>query len=238
MNLKKLIPFIGLVCICLGVSAEKLPSKTKVNRSIDFVSKHLWRGSNSGTAPTIEPTLELQTGRFTFGAWGAYATDDSYQEVDFYVSYNTPLFQFSVYDFYCPRPNFENSKFFDFDSENSVHLFDALVKYKGCAKFPVSVMGSVLFYGEFDKDENGDQNYSTYFELGYSNFIGGKKFTYALGFSPFEGMYDDKFNVVNVNVTMYDELKLTDKFSLPIRGGLTLNPATEKLFLTFAVTLK
>lgn len=238
MNLRKLIPFIGLVLICMGVNAENLPSKTKVNRSIDFVSKHLWRGFNSGTAPTIEPTLELQTGRFTFGAWGAYATDDSYQEVDLYVQYNTPLFQFCLYDFYCPRQNFENSKFFDFDSENSVHLFDATVKYKGCVKFPISIMGSVLFAGEMDKDESGDQNYSTYFELGYAKYIAGKKFSWALGFSPFKGMYDDKFNVVNVNMTMYDQIKLSNYFSLPVRGGITVNPATERLFLTFAVTIK
>lgn len=238
MNLKKSIYVIGLVLICMGAKAQDLPSKTKVNSSIDFVSRHLWRGSHSGTAPTIEPTLEIQTGRFTFGAWGAYAFDESYQEVDLYVSYNTPLFQFSLYDFYCPRPNFENSKFFDFNSENSVHMFDAVAKYKGCAKFPVSVMGSVIFAGESDKDDKGDQRYSTYFELGYKNKVGGKTFSYALGFSPFEGMYDDKFNVVNVNVTMYDQIKLSNSFSLPIRGGLTLNPAQEKLYLTFVVTLK
>ena len=234
----KSIFLIGFVLICMGVKAENLPSKTNVNSSIDFVSRHLWRGSNSGTAPTIEPTLEIQTGRFTVGAWGAYAFDESYQEVDFYVQYNTPLFQFSLYDFYCPAPDFKNSKFFDFDSKESVHLFDAVAKYKGCEKFPVSIMGSVLFYGQMDRDENDEQRYSTYFELGYSNFIGGKKFSWALGLSPFEGMYDDKMNVVNVSMTMYDQIKLSDSFSLPIRGGVTVNPATERLFLTFAVTLR
>ena len=238
MNLKRLILFVGLVFIITIAKSENLPSKTKINRSIDFVSKHLWRGYDSGSAPTIEPTLELQTGKFTIGAWGAYALDDSYQEVDICVQYNTPLFQFSLYDFYCPRENFEDSDFFDFDSENSVHLFDFVAKYKGSQKFPISIMGSLLFYGEMDKDENGDQNYSTYFELGYSNFVGGKKFSYALGFSPFKGMYDDKFNVVNLNLTMYDEIKLNDQFSLPIKGGLTVNPVTEKLFLTFVITLR
>ncbi|PKQ61621.1 hypothetical protein [Labilibaculum manganireducens] len=237
MKFFKSIVLIGLVLICGGVKADNLPSKTRVNSSIDLVSRHLWRGFNSGTAPTIEPTLEFQTGKFTAGAWGAYSFDESYQEIDLYLQYNTPLFQFSLYDFYCPAPDFSNSKFFDFDSNESVHLFDVSAKYKGCAKFPISIMTSVLFYGEMDRDENNDQRYSTYFEFGYSNFIGGKKFSWALGLTPFKGMYDDKMNVVNVNMTMYDKIKFSDQFSLPVRGGLTLNPVTEKLFLTFAVTL-
>ncbi|MDE5417802.1 hypothetical protein L3049_07255 [Labilibaculum sp. DW002] len=237
MKFLKSIFLIGLLLICGGVKADELPSKTSVNTSIDLVSRHLWRGFNSGTAPTIEPTIELQTGRFTVGVWGSYALDESYQEVDFYVSYNTPLFQFSLYDFYCPNVDFENSDFFDFDSDKSVHFFDAVAKYKGCEKFPISIMTSVLFYGEFDRDANNDQRYSTYVELGYSNFIGGKKFAYALGFTPFDGMYDDKINLVNASITTYDEIKLSDSFSLPVRGGLTLNPVSERLFLTFAVTL-
>lgn len=238
MKFLKSILVIGLVLICSAVEADNLPGKTKVNSSIDLVSRHLWRGFNSGTAPTIEPTLELQTGRFTVGAWGAYSFDESYQEIDLYLQYNTPLFQFSLYDFYCPAPDFENSKFFDFDSNESVHLFDLVAKYKGCAKFPVSIMGSVLFYGEMDRDENNDQRYSSYLELGYSNLISGRKFSWALGFTPFDGMYDDKINLVNASVTMYDELKLSDSFSLPVRGGLTLNPVSERLFLTFAITLR
>lgn len=237
MKLLKSIFLLGLGLLCMRGSAQDLPSKTSVNSSISLVSRHLWRGYNSGTAPTIEPTIEIQTGRLTIGAWGAYSFDESYQEIDLYLQYNTPLFQFSLYDFYCPAPDFTNSKFFDFNSSESVHLFDFVAKYKGCEKFPVSVMGSVLFYGQMDQDKEEDQRYSTYFELGYSDFIGGKKFSWALGFTPFEGMYDNQFNVVNVNMMMYDEIKINDHFSLPVKGGLTLNPATEKLFFTVAVTL-
>ena len=238
MNLKKAIYLIGFILIVLGVKAQELPSKTKVNLSANVLTRHLWRGGISGTAPTIEPTLEIQTGKFTIGAWGAYAFDESYQEVDLYLSYNTPLFQFSLYDFYCPASDFSDSDFFDLDSEKSVHMFDAVAKYKGCAKFPVSLMGSVIFFGESDKDPEGDQRYSTYFELGYANKIGGKKFTYALGFTPFEGMYDDSFNVVNMNMTLHDEIKLSKNFTLPVRAGITLNPARERLYLQFGFTIR
>tara|TARA_R110001583_G_scaffold33438_4_gene112946 strand:- start:37644 stop:37934 length:291 start_codon:yes stop_codon:yes gene_type:complete len=91
------------------------------------------------------------------------------------VSYNTPLFQFSFYDFYSPNVDFEDSDFFDLDSDKSVHFFDVVAKYKGCEKFPISIM-SVLFYGEYDRDAYNDQRYSTYLELDYSNFIDVKKY--------------------------------------------------------------
>lgn len=218
--------------------AEELPSKTQINWSIDLVSRHLWRGNNSGTAPTIEPTLELQTGKFTFGAWGAYAWDKSYQEVDLYIQYNTPLFQFAAYDFYCPNSDYTDSQFMDFSGDKSVHLFDLTAKWKGSQQLPISMMASVLPYGSFDKDANGNQNYSTYLEFGYSRLISQKKVSWTLGLTPFEGMYADGLNVVNMNMTVYDEIKITDSFFLPVRGGLTLNPYKERLFFTFAITLK
>ena len=74
--------------------------------------------------------------------------------------------------------------------------------------------------------------------MGYANKIGDKKFTYALGFTPFEGMYDDSFNVVNMNMTLHDEIKLSNSFTLPVRAGITLNPARERLYLQFGFTIR
>jgi len=211
--------------------------KTNVSLSVDVVTRHVWRGRFSGNAPCIEPTLNFQTGKLSYGVWGSYALDESYQEVDFYVSYDTPLFQFSVYDFYCPNTDFEDSKFFDFDSDKSVHFFDAVAKFKGTEKFPISITTSVFFYGEYDRDENNDQRYSTYVELGYSNFIGGKKVAWALGMTPHEGFYADEMNVVNMNMTVYDKIKFSEQYSLPVRAGVSLNPVNERLMFSLAFTL-
>ena len=123
--------------LTLNAQAGNEPKKTDVSLSIDVVSRHVWRGRFSGNAPCIEPTLNFQTGKFSYGVWGSYAFDETYREVDFYLQYNTSLFQFSVYDLYNPKIDFEDSDFFDFSSGKSVHFFDALAKYKGCEKFPV-----------------------------------------------------------------------------------------------------
>jgi len=225
------------VLLTMTAHAEETLKKTDVSLSVDVVSRHVWRARFSGNAPCIEPTLNFNTGKFSYGVWGSYALDESYQEVDFYLQYNTPLFQFSLYDFYCPNVDFKDSKFFDFDSDKSVHFFDAVAKYKGCDKFPVSVMASVFFYGEYDRDANNDQRYSTYFEFGYSNFIGGKKVAWALGMTPAKGFYADEMNVVNMGMTVYDKIKFSEQYSLPVRANVSLNPVSERLLFSFAFTL-
>ncbi|RUT73464.1 hypothetical protein [Ancylomarina longa] len=98
-------------------------------------------------------------------------------------------------------------------------------------------MASVLFHGQMDWDEDQNPQYSSYIEFGYSRFIGGKKFSWVVGITPYKGFYDDHLNVINVNMSMYDQLNITDKFSLSVCVGITVNPATERLFLTFAVSL-
>ena len=225
------------VLLTLNAKAGDEPKKTDLSLSVDLVTRHVWRGRFSGNSPCIESTLNFQTGKFSYGAWGSYAFDETYHEVDLYVKYDTPLFQFSVYDFYCPNTDFVNSDYFDFDSDKSVHYFDAVAKYKGCEKFPVSLMASVFFYGEYDRDVDNNQRYSTYLEMGYSKFIAGKKVAWALGFTPFEGYYSDDMNVVNMNMTVYDKIKFSDSYSLPVRASLSLNPDSERVLLSLGFTI-
>jgi len=219
------------------VQADTVQKKTNISLSVDVVSRHATRGIFSGNSPCIEPTLNFQTGRFSYGVWGSYAFDETYREVDFYLQYNTPLFQFSVYDLYNPKVDFEDSDFFDFTSDKSVHFFDAIAKYKGCEKFPISIMASTIFYGEIDRDVNNDQRYSTYVELGYSKFIGGKKVAWALGLTPYGEFYADEMNVVNMSMTVYDKIKFSKQYSLPVRAELSLNPDNERLLFRLAFTL-
>jgi len=229
------------VCVVVfsafNIHAENNLKKINVTRSIKVVSRHVVRGFFTSKSPCIEPSLNFQKGKFTIGAWGSYAFDASYSEVDFYVQYNTPLFQYSLTSLYNPRQDFENSDFFDFESEESVHFLDAIAKYKGCENFPVSIMTSVMIYGEVDRNIGNNQRYSTYIEFAYSNSIGGKKLIWALGLTPRKGFYANEFNVVNMNMSVFDEIKFNDQFSLPISAGLSLNPVTERFLFNVAFIL-
>ena len=57
----------------------------------DFVSRYIWRGTDFGNSPSIQPTVAFSTGGLTIGFWGAYATNDVYQETDFYGGYSFDL---------------------------------------------------------------------------------------------------------------------------------------------------
>lgn len=239
--MNRIVKNILLLCagffLAFNSHADNRSRKINISRSTKVVSRHVVRGFFTGNAPCIEPTINFQMGNVTVGAWGAYAFDSSYSEVDFYLQYNTPLFQFSVTSLYNPRQDFEDSDFFDFESERSVHFLDGIVKLKASESFPISVMTSVMFYGNVDRDTSNKQRYSTYIELGYSNFIGGKKVGWALGLTPFKGFYAAGMNVVNMNMTVYDKLKLSQQYSLPVSAGLSLNPVTERLLFNVAFIL-
>ena len=235
--IKSMLLLCVTVFLVFNAHAGNKVKKTNLSQSVKVVSRHVVRGFFTGNSPCIEPSLNFQAGKITIGAWAAYAFDASYSEVDFYVQYNTPLFQYSVTSLYNPRQDFENSDFFDFESEESVHFLDAIIKFKGCDKFPISIMTSVMIYGDVDRDINNKQRYSTYIEFEYSNYIGGKKVAWALGLTPYQGFYADQMNVVNMNMSVFDKIKFSEQFSLPISAGLSLNPVTERLLFNFAFTL-
>ena len=225
------------VLLAFNLHAGNEQKKATISQSVKVVSRHVVRGFFTGNSPCIEPNLSFQTGKFTIGVWGAYAFDASYTEVDFYVQYNTPLFQFSVTSLYNPKQDFENSDFFDFESEESIHFLDAITMFKGYENFPISIMTSVMFYGEYDRYVSNNQRYSTYIEFVYSNYIGGKKVSWALGLTPRKGFYADEMNVVNMNMSVFDKIKFSEQFSLPISAGLSLNPVNERLLFNVSFTL-
>jgi hypothetical protein len=235
---KLVLPFVILL-ICLSVNELSAQNKKlEFSSKLDLLTRHLWRGSHSGTAPTLEPTLSVKKSKFSFTAWGAYSLDESYQEVDLYVSYSTKHIEISLLDYYCPTSDFTDSKFFDYDSDLSPHMIDSSVKLKASKKFPVSILASVILYGRFDHDENEDQRYSTYLELAHNFKVEDKNLSASLGFTPFEGYYDDKANLVCASLYLHDSIKFSETYQLPVKCGLTLNPAKERVYLTFAFKLK
>ena len=46
------------------------------------MSRYIWRGTDYGHSPSIQPTLSLTAGGFEIGGWGAIATNSFFQEID------------------------------------------------------------------------------------------------------------------------------------------------------------
>jgi len=69
----------------------------KVNVSMDLVSSYIWRGVRQGNGPALQPTLEINVGRFTLGAWGSYYfADENHSEADLYATLSLGDFTLGV----------------------------------------------------------------------------------------------------------------------------------------------
>ena len=102
-----------------------------------------------------------------------------------------------------------------------------------------------MFAGQ-DKDEDGNQNYSSYVELNYPFRVKmvGPGLLPAVSF-PYTsyGVYtgaktNDGFAVTNVALKGSTAIKFSDSFSLPIFCAGYLNPRMEDAHLVFGISLR
>ena len=249
------VKFITLLAVILtmnvGVSAtssstmheppDKLPKTTDTlsfNVSANIQSRHVWRGSLTCSTWNVQPTINFSKRNFLVGAWGAYSIDNSYSEVDLYISYTLGKFTISVLDYFCPDETQKFNRFFDNNQRTTQHTIDAIISYNGNKKLPINLMVSTLVWGD-DVDLTTGKNYfSTYIEAGYTVSIGNNnQFDIFAGISPFKGYYANSFNLINLGFAINHKVKITEHFSLPFFSKLMLNPYTENLFFVFGVTI-
>jgi len=116
------------------------------------------------------------------------------------------------------------------------------LSFNGNEEIPFSVYGGVIIYGSAVDPDPGDStrvNNSPYFEVKYLGNAGDYSYNVFLGLTPFHStLYEtDGFGVINLGVTAQKTVKVTEAFSLPMKLTLATNPVTEKIFLTFVISL-
>jgi hypothetical protein len=244
MKIKNLL----LASVCFFV----LPSMTlaQTNDSIspfkvtaDIVSHYVWRGLMATESPTpnFQPTLAYKKENFEVGVWGSTDFVGSYKEVDPYTSLTMKQFRITLTDY---NWNFGKANYFNYNQNKTGHILEGSLGYAGPETFPISISWNTMFYG-FDKKQNLSdttiQTYSTYIELGYSKGPA----SFFFGFSPWESYYSayrKGFEVVNIGLSVTKSLKITDKFSLPLKSSFIVNPSggytkNDYVHLVFGITL-
>ncbi len=191
----------------------------KLNVGADLMSRYIWRGTDYGSSPSIQPTLSFNLGGFEMGYWGAVAITSNYLESDLYLKYTLKGFSVCLTDYYIPalasgindtRYSFcKSPNHIDFDTTTGTnltkytsHTYEAMLCYKGPEKFPISVMVGTYIYGndktptdtvftdsKLIKSVNYKNCYSTYIELGYSFAVKQFNFDVFAGASPFASAY-------------------------------------------------
>lgn len=203
----------------------------------DVVSRYVWRGLDFGSSPSIQPNVEYSKGGFAIGAWGAYTTNGNQtQEADLYLSYTFLDDKFTIMatDYFFPVDGMDNC-YFDYTDTTTSHVMEVSASFNGTESLPLSFLVAVNVYGADAKKANNDNAYSTYLELAYEfknlKVFGGFNLIAPDRDKGESGFYGDYMGFTNIGVSSGKEIKITDKFSLPLTVSLITNPMRENIFL-------
>lgn len=218
-------------------SMDEAGSTSPFEFSTDLVNRYVWRGLQLSAAPNIQPTLSFTKGGFSIGAWGSYGVGEKFAEADLFVSYSVGSFTFTVNDYYVEDENdLTVNNYFEWGSKTTPHSLEGAITFSGTENFPISITAATFFYGN-DWNVNGDNNYSTYFELGYAKEINSYQINLFIGGTPSEGLYSTKAGIVNLGLGLSKSITITDNFSLPVYTSFIVNPSAKDVFMVFGVTL-
>jgi hypothetical protein len=246
-----LIP-ASILIICFSfikpVSAQIDSCKGKLDISADLMSRYVWRGLNlGGTSPSFQPCMEYSYKNLTLGAWGAYSLSNAItsQEADLYLSYTIAgKITVMATDYFFPKEDTLNH-YFNYEKDKTNHVFELSAKFSGTEKLPLTLMVATNVYGADARKTNGDNQYSTYIELGYNFKVNSTNCNAFIGFTPNNpdgskgetGFYGPNAGVINLGLTASKEIKITDSFSLPVNASLITNPQAQNIFLVFGISL-
>ena len=230
--MEKLYKLSILFTICFLMSSTLFSQEKKCKAEFDFgadvVSRYIWRGSDFGNTPSIQPGFSVSMGKLEIGGWGNYglSSNTGSLEADLYAEYN---FDFGlgliVTDYYFPGEalviNGTNSivpvragNYFDYEN---AHTFEVGLSYE-IKDF--TIKGFQMIDGD------------TYGELSYA--LG--KVDLILGAGNGAYTVDGDFNICNAGIGYNKELKLSETYSLPLFGQFIINPSSEQVHFVFGFT--
>ncbi len=258
MKKVKLFFVFALLSLGLIVNAQTNEKKSPFSMNADFVSRYIWRGVNlGGNTPSIQPTMKLSIGStkhaIVIGAFGAYSIGgNQFQECDLTLSYTfNERFTFGVTDYFFPADDGSSVRYGLYTNKQTGHLYEGTASFNGTEKIPFTLMFSMNFYGLDARKINidgtlGDIVMSKYIEIGYKKKYDDMVFNVFMGASLDNpntdrgeiGFYGNKSNgIINLGCKLSKEIKITDKFSLPINTQLIFNPERERIFLVLGFSI-
>ncbi|MDA3910468.1 MAG: hypothetical protein PF448_03815 [Bacteroidales bacterium] len=211
--------------------------------SLDIASRYVWRGTDFGGSPSLQPGLEYSFKGLTVGSWGAFTTNlPGAQELDLYIGYTflNDMISLTVTDYFFPDETIGNDHYFDYREDFTGHIFEAALSFNGSEDLPLGFLIASNVYGADAKRLNDDgsvagNQFSSYAELSYSfkfiDVFAGANLTAADTDKGESGFYGDNLGFVNIGCTVSKDIKITEAFSLPLSVSLINNPQSEKVFL-------
>ena len=194
----------------------------------DVVSSYVWRGTQFGTGPAVQPwfTLPELTSGLELGVWGSFPLSDDggehasgqTYELDLYASYDFGPFALTITNYTFPTA----SGVYD---TASYELFDGDMEVTASAS-----LGAIgLTVGYFTDLE------ALYVEAGTT--VGGMDLAIGYGSDGDGAFYaGGDSGLVNVSLGGSKDIKITDDYSLPLFGSFIYNPDAEAAFMVVGMS--
>ena len=194
----------------------------------DVVSSYVWRGTQFGTGPAVQPwfTLPEITSGLELGVWGSFPLSDDggehasgqTYELDLYASYDFGPFALTITNYTFPT----STGAYD---PASYELFDGDMEVTASAS-----LGAIgLTVGYFTDLE------ALYVEAGTT--VAGMDLAIGYGSDGDGAFYaGGDSGLVNVSLGGSKDIKITDDYSLPLFGSFIYNPDAEAAFMVVGMS--
>jgi len=240
--MKKAVIILALVLTSTLTFAQDAPPAAapvaaapavKFAAAVDVVAPYLWRGIalNSTSKVAFQPYASITVSdKFTFGVWGTTNLSNdatSYNEFDWYASYQVcSIAKVMLSDYYSDAPALRGS-YFDYKSATQALDLSVLLNFSSKG-VPLDLQLNTLIGGG-DYKANGDRNFSTYAEAGYT--VSAKSI--GVDFRGFAGAVVNEsgyygtdggiyfpnskgFTFTNVGLNASKAIKISEKYSIPV----------------------
>lgn len=236
-----LLLFLNFIALFIYAQDSALvkQSRIEVDFSVDFVSSYVWRGLQFSEGINIQPVVSLKMDGFEFGVWGSGNFTANYNEIDLFSSYTFKGFTFGVVDYFFTGNQSINASnnYFDYSANTTNHYIELSAGYENPGKYPFRLLVATFVYGA-DRDANNNNYFSSYIEFGYKLNMKHINFDFFIG-----GVVNDNFiylndkGIINLGFKAEKEIKINDKFSLPVQLSLITNPVRQNVFFVFVITI-
>jgi len=211
-KLKFLIILLVLLLTCPLLGGE-------IDLGADIYNRYVWRGTDFGNTPAIQPYISYTINGLEVGAWSSWSVTGAPggNENDLYISYCYENFQLALTDYFFPAYTGDDE--IDDFSENGGHTIELSGGY---TIFDFSLLFAINVLGN-------DPDNSKYIELSYECYQQEDiSITIFTGAGDFIYSQNNKFRPVNLGVNI-----AKDKYN----AAYIINPDQRTSFLTFGVSL-
>ncbi len=216
MNKTFKIALVLITILSFSFSQTESEAISQWSTSLDISNRYIWRGTDYGHSPSIQPGIEFSIGSLTLGAWSAWQLSGDGNENDLYLTYSKGPLLVTLTDYFFPSNTGASDNFLDFNADSGAHYIEASVSGE--------FNGFSLYTGYFFHEPSAE-NKSIYANIAYGPFMVGLGNGIYTAIDEDNG--DDKFSVVEVGVTASNDL---------YSCSWILNPNQETTFFVVGIS--